>query len=168
MTQTPPQTTSQAQKPEEVVGVIPELTTWLWGGPPSECMEAIELFSVAKFKMKRVALLNAFVLPKRPMVVITMPTNIENVKSIIQRAENIGASIESYIGHEATAKMLSELLGIQVEANRAEYEPQVGDIAVITRLKKRLQTPQDLKDIKVEDLEFHVANYNNAWVLGWE
>jgi hypothetical protein len=34
------------QKPEEVVGVIPELTTWLWGGPPSECMEAIELLPV--------------------------------------------------------------------------------------------------------------------------
>jgi hypothetical protein len=151
------------QKPEEVVGVIPELTTWLWGGPPSECMEAIELLPLSKVKLKKVIILNAFVIPRKPMVIVTLPTNIENVRAIVQRAENI----ESYVGHEATARLLTELLGREVPVNRSEYEPRVGDIAVIARLKRRLQAPADIKDLKLEDLEFHVVNYNNDWVLGW-
>jgi sporulation protein YlmC with PRC-barrel domain len=98
------------------------------------------------------------------MVIVTLPTNIENVKAIVQRAE----SVESYIGHEATAKLLTELLGREVPMNRSEYVPEVGDIAIVVRLKRRLATPQDVKDVKVEDLEFHIVNYNNDWVLGWE
>jgi hypothetical protein len=152
-------------KPEEAVGYIPELTTWLWGGPPSECMEAIELYPLRKLskKLKKVVLLNALVIPKTPMVLITMPTNIENVREIVEKAENI----ESYIGHEATAQLLTQLLGVTVPANRSEYAPQVGDIAIVVRLKKRLQMPQDIKDVKAEDLEFHVVKYDNDWVLRW-
>jgi hypothetical protein len=154
---------SEAPRPETAVGVIPDLTTWLWGGPPSECMQAIELLPLSKVKLKKVTLLNAFVMPRKPMVIVTLPTNIENVKAIVQHAE----SVESYIGHEATARLLTELLSINVPVNRGEYQPRVGDIAIVVRLKKRLQTPQDLKDIKVEDLEFHVVNYINDWVLRW-
>jgi hypothetical protein len=156
---------SQVKKPrpEEVVGVIPELTTWLWGGPPSECMEAIELFPIEKYRFERAVLLNAFVIPKKPMVIVTMPTNVENIKLIVQKAK----TIQSYIGHESTAQLLSQILGIPVPVNRSEYEPKVGDIAIVVRLRKRLQTPQDLKDINLEDLEFHVVNYNNDWVPGW-
>jgi hypothetical protein len=155
---------SPKPKPEEVVGVVPELTTWLWGGPPSECMEAIELLSLSRVKLEKVILLNAFVLPKKPMVVITMPTNLENVKLIVQKAK----VLESYIGHEATAQLLSQLLSTSVPVNRGEYEPKVGEIAIVVRLKKRLATPHDVKDIKLEDLEFHAVNYNNSWVLGYE
>jgi hypothetical protein len=154
---------SKKQKPEEAIGVVPELTTWLWGGPPSECMEAIELYPIEEFKLERVALLNAFVIPRKAMVIVTMPTNIENVKLIVQKAK----SLESYIGHEATAKLLSEILSINFQVNRGEYVPEVGDIAIVVRLKRRLQTPQDLKDIKLEDLEFHIINYNNSWVPGY-
>jgi hypothetical protein len=156
------------RRPEEVVGVIPELTTWLWGGPPSECMEAIELFPLAKThpkRIKRVVLLNAFVPPKRPMVIVTLPTNLENVKAIVRFAMEHKITIESYIGHEATALLLSQLLSINVPVNRAEYIPFTGDIAVVARLKRRLQSPTDIKDISPDDLEFHVVNYDNDWVL---
>ena len=152
-------------RPEEVVGAIPELTTWLWGGPPSQCMEAIELLELKRVKLEKVILLNAFVIPKKPMVIITMPTNSENVKAIVRHAGN---RIESYVGHESTARLLSELLSIEVPVNRSEYEPRVGDIAVVVRLKRRLQSPQDIKEVKLEDLEFYVVNYNNSWVLGYE
>jgi hypothetical protein len=152
-------------KPEEAIGYIPELTTWLWGGPPSECMEAIELYPLRKLdkKLKKVVLLNAFVLPRKPMVVVTLPTNIENVREIIKKAEKI----ESYIGHEATAQLLTQLLSMEVTVNRGEYVPEVGDRAIIVRLKKRLEKPGDVKEIKVEDLEFHVVKYDNDWVLEW-
>jgi len=151
-------------KPEEAVGFIPELTTWLWGGPPSECMEAIELYPLEEVKkLKKVVFLNALVIPKKPMVLVTLPTNIENVRRIVAKAE----SIESYIGHEATAQLLTQLLGVTIPANRSEYSPEVGDIAVVVRLKKRLEKPGDIREVKVEDLEFHVVKYDNDWVLRW-
>jgi hypothetical protein len=154
----------QKPKPEEVVGVVPELTTWLWGGPPSECMEAIELLELDRVKLEKVILLNAFVVPRKPMVIITMPTNIENVKALIRKV----GKIESYVGHESTARLLSELLETPVPYNRSEYQPVAGDIAVIVKLKKRLEKPEDVKNVKPEDLEFYIVNYNNSWVLGYD
>jgi hypothetical protein len=134
------------------------------GRAPLKCMEAIELRPLENIKLDEVILLNALVPPKKPMVVITMPTNIENAKAILQKAR----SVASYIGHEATAKLLSELLSVEVPVNRGEYEPRAGDIAIVVRLKKRLQTPQDLKDIKLEDIEFYAVNYYSDWVPQYE
>jgi len=116
-------------------------------------MEAIELFPLEEFKLERVVLLNAFVIPKKPMVIVTMPTNVENVKLIVQKAK----SLESYIGHEATAQLLSQLLSTSIPVNRAEYEPRVGDIAIVVRLKKRLHVFKE-HDIIVKALIAHGGN----------
>jgi hypothetical protein len=158
---------SQTKKPrpEEAVGVIPRLMSWLWGGPPSECLEAIELLPLEEARKRRVVLLNAFVLPKKPMIVITMPSNPENARAIVRWAEG---RVESFIGHESTAKLLSEILGVEVPVNRGEYEPQASDIAIVVRLRRRLATPQDVKEIKLEDLEFHIVHYSHSWVLGYD
>jgi hypothetical protein len=51
-----------------------------------------------------------------------------------------------------------------VPVNRGEYTPRGGDVAIIARLKRRLQTPQDLQNISQEDLEFHVAVYEEMEV----
>jgi hypothetical protein len=106
-------------------------------------------------KIKRLILLNAMVLPKKPMIIVSEPTTLNNVKALISIAEKV----ESYIGHESTAKLLSELLSIEVPMNRAEYDPQRGDVAVVARLKRRLQAPQDVKDVRLEDIEFHLVVY---------
>jgi len=43
----------------------------------------------------------------------------------------------SAIGHEATANVLSELFGIEINVNRIEYKYQSGDIQLILKLNKR-------------------------------
>lgn len=43
----------------------------------------------------------------------------------------------SAIGHESTAKILSELLGEQVPVRRDDYQQQVGDQAIVFKLKRR-------------------------------
>jgi uncharacterized protein DUF1874 len=44
----------------------------------------------------------------------------------------------SAIGHESTARMLSELLGVAVEARRVDYQQQIGERAIVFKLKRRL------------------------------
>jgi hypothetical protein len=98
------------------------------------------------------------------MVMVSMPTSLDNVKALVKLAKEI----KSYIGHESTAKLLSELLGVEIPVSRAEYEPQVGDIAVVVRLKRRLQSPQDIKSVTIEDLEFHVVKYELDKAEVWQ
>jgi hypothetical protein len=48
-------------------------------------------------------------------------------------------AFESAIGHQATAEVLSELLGVKVDVNRINYEQGVGDLAVVFKLRGRIQ-----------------------------
>lgn len=59
----------------------------------------------------------------------------------------VAAGAANYVGHPATAA----LLGLQ--PNRAEYVPEAGDVAFVLRLKRRLQNPGDVADVRPEDLE---------------
>ena len=144
---------SKVQEPQ-----VPVTAPYMWG--QGYCSDVYVEFVKVK-KIKRLVILNAMVVPRRPMVIVSSPTDLENVKALVNSAERI----ESYIGHESTAKLLSDLLGTSVPVNRGEYIPEKGDIAVVVRLKRRLQAPQDLKDIKPEDLELHVVVYEEDRVI---
>ena len=58
----------------------------------------------------------------------------------------------SAVGHEATAEVLSRLLGVKVPVNRARIQMQPGDEAVVFRLHERL--PEG-KVLSAEELEQH-------------
>jgi hypothetical protein len=107
-------------------------------------------------KLKKVVLLNAVVTRSdKPAIIVTMPASVDDVKALVKIAERV----ESYIGHDSTAKLLSKVLGIDVAVNRAMYTPEMGDIAVVVKLKKRLEKPEDIKNVRAEDVEFLVVNY---------
>jgi Domain of unknown function (DUF1874) len=62
------------------------------------------------------------------------------------------SSIESYIGHQSTAELMSRLLGIQVEANRGSAAQQPNQTALIWRLETRLAEGQLLSDAELRSL----------------
>jgi hypothetical protein len=134
---------------------IPTATPW-----GSHCTDVVIEHYTPK-KIKRLILLNAMVLPKKPMIIVSEPTTLNNVKALISIAEKV----ESYIGHESTARLLSELLSIEVPVNRGEYTPEVGDIAIVVRLKRRLERPGDVS-VKLEDIEFYIVSYEDDRVRG--
>jgi len=134
---------------------IPTFDAYPWGRPQETCVVLVEVVPIERATVNRVVLLNAVVPPKKPTVISIAPLSAEGAKKIVMKAK----AVESYIGHEATAKLLSELFSTSVPVNRAEYTPVVGDIAIVVRLKKRLQAPQDLKSVTLDDLEFYVVNY---------
>ena len=151
--------TNQSGKGESsVTPKLPGLVSHPWDRPNERCIEAIELYPTRK--LSRVILLNALVAPRKPMIIITMPVSLEVARGIVKSSE----SIVSYVGHEATARLLSELLSTEVPVNRGEYQPGAGDVAIVARLKKRLQTPQDVRDVRPEDIEFYIVVYEELEV----
>jgi len=105
--------------------------------------------------MERIIFLNALVTSsKKPMTLKTRPVSLDIVRELIKEKE-----IESYIGHESTANLLSSLLNRTVPTNRAMYDPKVDDVAIIVRLKKRLEKPEDVKNVSENDIEFILVEY---------
>jgi hypothetical protein len=100
---------------------------------------------------KPLYILNA-VVPREGLLFISR-VDVDVATEILKQVNRI----ESYIGHEATAKLLSQLSGREIQFNRAQYTPKRGDVALVVRLKTR--PAADVKDLKVEDLEFLVVWY---------
>jgi hypothetical protein len=114
------------------------------------------IFGYPPATIERLVLLNAIVPPTgRGAIIVSEPVSVDEVKELVAIARHV----DSFIGHEATAKLLSELLTINVPVNRGMYVPRNGDYAVVVRLKKRLEKPEDIRTVTPSDVEFRVAYY---------
>lgn len=56
--------------------------------------------------------------------------------SLTDYADNF-CGLDSAIGHEATAEIMSKLLSTDIKMNRQEFNQKVGQIAIVFRLNKR-------------------------------
>jgi hypothetical protein len=73
----------------------------------------------------------------------------------VERARNIlSGGFFSAVGHEGTAKALSQLLGINVPVNRTTIFMKQGDVAVHFFLKTRLPEGQILGEDEIKKLDF--------------
>lgn len=77
------------------------------------------------------------------------PISRENAKLMIE-----ANGFESYIGHQATADILSTLFGIDVSVNRAEYVQQGGLIALVFKLNTRMTEPRELTVDEIEEIGY--------------
>jgi len=115
------------------------------------------LRDITKYDEARLVLLNALVPPASPSFMFVQKITAETAKKIVSIVDR--ERIRSYIGHEATAKLVSELLQIKVTANREMYKPEWYDVAIVVRLKKRLAKPEDIKNVTLDDVEFLLVHY---------
>ncbi len=105
---------------------------------------------------RKIIFLNALITSSKiPMTLKTKPVSLNLVREVVRNKE-----IESYIGHEATANLLSSLLNINVPVNRGMYDPKINDTAIVVRLKKRLEKPEDIKNVSPNDIEFILVEYH--------
>ncbi|RME51268.1 MAG: DUF1874 domain-containing protein, partial [Deltaproteobacteria bacterium] len=77
------------------------------------------------------------------------PLTQAQARALIDAYRKGGGRIESAIGHATTAQLLSELLGVEVPENRIEYHQEVGEEAIVFRLKHR---PPPGKILDVEEM----------------
>lgn len=95
--------------------------------------------------MKRLVLLNAPVLTVYGKFEFEQ-IPVEKAREFIRQAE----TVESAIGHAATAEVLTKHLEFEVKMNRTEFRQEVGDAALVFRLKTR---PAEGKILNVEEIE---------------
>ena len=75
--------------------------------------------------------------------------DIEQARQLLKKP------FESAIGHEATAKFLSKLVGVEIPVNRVSITMRPGDVAVIFRVLKRIEegkvlTEEELRKVPYE------------------
>ena len=97
----------------------------------------------------RIILANAFslsMLPKLPAKILVEELTIQQVKELLSQG------FESAIGHEATAKLLSQLLGIEVPAKRAFITLEPSTTLIVFQLLERLPEGKVLSESELKEL----------------
>jgi hypothetical protein len=74
--------------------------------------------------------------------------------SVEEAKQLLSSQFTSAIGHEATAKVLSQLLSIPIPVNRVSVWMQEGDIGIHFFLKTRLPEGRVLSEQELRQLQF--------------
>jgi len=98
---------------------------------------------------KTVKLLNAL-----PLAALTSKSAVLEVREIAPEEIPKDVKYESYIGHPATARALSQLIGQEIPVNRSEAKLMPGDTAIIAVLTKRVQGDVE---VSLSDLRFFLV-----------
>ena len=67
---------------------------------------------------------------------------------LIRARELLTNGFQSFIGHQSSCDILSQLLGISIPLNRGQYAQKPGEKALIFHLKKRIEEGQVLNTIE--------------------
>ena len=84
---------------------------------------------------------------------LTPPTTIKVVEASVEDVKNIlNQGFVSAIGHEATAKIITTQLGVNVPVNRVSISLKRGDTLLVYQLLKRLEegkvlTEQEMMEV---------------------
>ncbi|NJM67307.1 MAG: YddF family protein [Acaryochloris sp. RU_4_1] len=73
------------------------------------------------------------------------PVSLEEAQKLVQEFEILSA-----VGHESTSQILSELLQAEVPVNRIQFAQEVGQIAIVFKLKGR---PPEGKILSREEID---------------
>ena len=74
---------------------------------------------------------------------------LDQAKSLITNQDTLSA-----IGHDSTAQILSDLLGVNVPVNRINFEQQVGQIALVFKLNGRAPEGKVLSREEIEQIGY--------------
>jgi len=83
------------------------------------------------------------------------PVFVNEAKKLLQNG------FHSYIGHQSTCDILSQLLETEIPMHRGQFEQQPGEQALIFRLKKRIAEGQVLhtrEEIETVGYDFALLN----------
>jgi len=115
--------------------------------------EIAEIFEREKNKKtSKLYIANAFSLSMLESEEATINVKVidaETVKQIIANEE-----VESAVGHESTAKVLSQLLGTEIKAERKEIKLKKGDKLIVFQLLQRLPEGRVLSEEELKQLQF--------------
>ena len=77
------------------------------------------------------------------------PISLSEAKKLVKNSEVISA-----IGHAATAEILSDLLGIEIKANRIDFFQGIDETALIFKLKTRITEGKVLNCAEIKEIGY--------------
>jgi len=97
----------------------------------------------------KLAVLNTSIVTEDGMYSLhTIP--VEEARARVEQSEGL----DSAIGHEATAVAMSNLLGVEIPVNRQMFAQQVGQSALVFKLKGRLPEGKILSLDEIESIGY--------------
>ena len=91
---------------------------------------------------------------------------LETAKQLVWNAEQ-ERGLQSAIGHESTAQIMSELLKTTVPVNRIQYKQAVGDTALVFKLNGRPPEGKILSRDEIETIGYEwgrITRYPNGTI----
>ena len=81
-------------------------------------------------------------------------------QELLQEAAATG-NFQSYIGYPETARLIEQLVGIEIEVSREQAELATGDVMLIVKLRHRIQNLSDIttQQPSIADLDFFICNW---------
>lgn len=76
-------------------------------------------------------------------------TTLDEAQKLVRENE-----FQSAIGHQSTAEILTELLGIEIEVNRMEYSQKIGESALVFKLRSRPPEGKILNRTEIEKIGY--------------
>lgn len=96
--------------------------------------------------MNKLALLNTSILTTAGTYSLT-DISLEEARELV--TDNIG-NLDSAIGHQSTAEIMTMLLGVEIAVNRQMFSQEVGQRALVFKLNGR---PQEGRVLQAEEIE---------------
>jgi hypothetical protein len=121
--------------------------------------------------MARIVLLNALPInafPYSEMHLIVRKVGLERIKNEIEyyTVSGVMPVISNYIRHVATVQLLSQKLGIKLEANPGLYSFMPGDVIFVITLNSP-QRGQDVMQVSEQDITIYKVNVESATKWGY-
>jgi len=81
-------------------------------------------------------------------LILIYPEDIKWIKRMLSKG------FVSAVGHESTAKLLSQLLGIEIPVNRIEIKIEYGDKLIVFQLLQRLPEGKVLSEEELRQVKY--------------
>ena len=108
----------------------------------------------------RCVLLNAMPLNAMPFEAFTLNVRKVSVAELKQLVQ-LCSELQNFVRHEATVKLLSSLLSVNLTQSAALYRYQDGDKLVVVSLKAPVRG-QEVASLSVSDLEIYVVDVSTS------
>lgn len=110
----------------------------------------------AASKAKRLTFLNAPILTA-PGEYKYEPITLTAARALVQQFHECGRTIQSAIGHAATAELMTTMLKYPVENNRINFIQTPSDIALVFKLKQRAPEGVVLSRQEIEAIGYELG-----------
>lgn len=82
------------------------------------------------------------------------PLSLIEARELVREFHQTGKAIQSAIGHQSTADLLTALLEIPVAANRMTFKQTMDDLALVFKLNARPAEGKVLSHVELEEIGY--------------